>query len=161
MGKVRGGIMVALAACASAPCVHAANGGQLIVSAEVTSGCMVSSQQFGALDFGKAPSTSTETISTALVSTMRVQCTPGVMLSMQVDAGQQGRTLQRTGGGEVIPYRLYGDAGMTTELLPGHSMAVVPDSSGARVLPVHGQVILPGNVPPGTYADVLQVQLSW
>ncbi len=161
MGKVRGSIMVALAACASVSDVQAVNGEQLMVSAEVTSGCAVSSRQFGALDFGTASSISTARISAAFVPTMRVQCTPGVMLSMRVDASQQGRSLQRTGGSEVIPYRLYSDAGMTEELLPGQPVAVVPDSNGERVLPVHGQVILPGNVPPGSYAGVLQVELSW
>lgn len=131
------------------------------VSAQVVAGCAVDSSDYGRVDYGSVPSTSGSTLSTALSSMLRLQCTPGVALLMKVDGGKYGRKLQREGGSEQIAYQLFTNAAMTSSLGIGQAISVPYTDATNISLPIYGQVRLPGNMPAGTYSDVLQIELSW
>lgn len=118
------------------------------------------------LDFGTHPALSTETITASLAQTggLVLRCTPGVTLTMSIDAGQHGgatRAMQAPGNTSLLSYRLYRDAAFGQEVLV-NQMVPVSFSSGAPILlPIFGRLTLPGNLPSGTYGDTVLVTLNW
>lgn len=138
------------------------------VNAQVVAGCLVTggATQYGTLNYGTQSALSTAVLSTALGgSSVSLQCTPGVVLSMSLDAGQNAnagvRNLKRTGGTQVVPYQLYQDAGLAQGIGIGQNVNVSYADPAAVRLPVYGKLQLPGTVPAGTYSDVVQVTLTW
>lgn len=136
------------------------------VSATVTAGCLVVGgvTQYGSLEFGTTSALSTSTVQVALSSGVQLQCTPGVTMNMTVDGGQynnSGRHMQLNSGSARVAYQLFRDAAYSQALGISQSVSVAYTDASNISLPIFGQVQLPGNVPGGTYSDVLQVQLSW
>jgi spore coat protein U-like protein len=136
--------------------------------ATVVSGCEVAGggASWGRLDFGTAPALreSEKTASATLASDLRIACTPGVSLSMNVDGGhhQDGlRRMEETASGGMVPYRLYSDAGMQNELLPGQAVPVAFADASDIALPLYGRAMIPGDTAAGIYADTVTVTLSW
>lgn len=164
----RHGCAVVLLACiASLPLPLAAvTGTTFQVSASIVAGCLVvgGGSNYGNLNYGSYSSLSTSTVSTALASSVQLQCTPGVTLSMSVDGGQNnsgGRRLKLTTGSAMVGYQLFRDAGLSQALGISQSVNVAYSNADNITLPIYGRVVLPGNQPAGTYTDVVQVQLSW
>lgn len=138
------------------------------VSAQVVAGCLVvgAASQYGVLNYGTQSALSTGILSTALGgSTVTFQCTPGVALSMSLDGGQNSasgtRNLRRSGASQVLAYQLYRDAAYSQALGIGQSVAVSYSDAATIKLPVYGRTQLPGNLPAGTYTDVVQVTVTW
>lgn len=135
------------------------------VSANITTGCLVVGgvSNYGALNFGTFSALATSTATAQLPgSSVKLQCTPGVTLNMQVDGGQNpGTSRNMKAGNSLLAYQLYRDAGFSQSLGIGQSVTVPYSDSNSISLPIYGRLSLPGNVPAGSYSDVVQVQLTW
>lgn len=136
------------------------------VSATIAAGCLVvgGGTNYGSLAFGSYSSLSTSPVSVALSGGVTLQCTPGVTLNMTVDGGlhnASGRRMQLNSGSAQVAYQLFQDAALSQSLGISQSVSVAYSNANNITLPIYGRVVLPGNLPGGTYSDVLQVQLSW
>lgn len=158
---------VLLACASSLPLPLAAvTGTTFQVGASIVPGCLVvgGGSNYGNLNYGSFASLSTSPVSTSLTSGVQLQCTPGVTLNMSVDGGQNnasGRHLKLASGTAQLAYQLYSDIGLSQVVGVGQIISVAYGNSNNITLPLYGRVLLPGNLPAGTYSDVLQVQLSW
>jgi spore coat protein U-like protein len=137
-----------------------AAGGQLVVQAQVVQGCTVTATP---LNFGTAT-----IISTALAATSTIQltCTAGVTATVGLDYGQVGTgptaRLLRSGSNSVI-YGIYRDSART---LPwGNTTGV--DTLGLVVggtsatATAYGRVPAQAGPPPGSYTDVINVNVVY
>ncbi|MFK8328820.1 spore coat U domain-containing protein [Pseudomonas sp. BJa5] len=138
------------------------------VSATVTAGCLVVGgvSTWGTLDFGSHSALSTGNVSTALGgTTVTLQCTPGVSLSMRLNGGQNSaaglRNLKRGSGTALVAYQLFADAGLSQVLGIDQNVAVAYGDATAIKLPVYARAQLTGNLPAGSYTDVVQVVVSF
>ncbi|MFK3773700.1 spore coat U domain-containing protein [Pseudomonas sp. NPDC089406] len=155
-------------ALALAPPVQAVTTSTFQVSATIAAGCLVVGgvTAYGVLDFGTRSALATGLVGTSLGgTTVTFQCTPGVGLSMSLDGGQNSasgtRNLKRSGGTQLLAYQLYSDAAYSQVLGIGSSVTVSYSDPTAIKLPVYGRTTLPGNLPAGTYTDVVQVTVTW
>ncbi len=162
--------LCAFAIAASVPFhAHAQTAQSFPVSATVVPGCAVqgvAGGEWGRIDLGAVPGTTTGTIEGELVANgagIAIECTPGTTASVRADAGEHfesgARGLRRAGGGTRIPYRLMLDGGVewTTQ-------AVALDFTSARPvqrLPLRASATLPGALAAGRYADTVRVTISW
>ncbi|MFK0311122.1 spore coat U domain-containing protein [Pseudomonas sp. NPDC090233] len=151
-----------------APSLDAATTSTFQVSATIAAGCLVVGgvTSYGVLNYGTQSALSTGILSTALGgTTVTFQCTPGVSLSMSLDAGQNGvsgtRYLKRGGGTQVLAYQLYQDAAYSQNIAVGQSVALNTSNPAAIKLSVYGRTQLTGLLPAGTYTDVVQVAVTW
>ncbi|WP_326540973.1 spore coat protein U domain-containing protein [Pseudorhodoferax sp.] len=164
-------------------------GGQLTAQMTLTGGCAVSAAasgsaagaNFGTLDFGVQPSTFTGVLlatpsgGAGGAGTTQIVCSPDVSaMSVSVNAGNNpgqgtgigaGTRAMRLGSASYLPYEVYSDAAMTSAYpTSGGAVGVSLNATGgAFALPVFGRVhkTHAGAVASGTYADTLQVTLSW
>ncbi|PSS58364.1 spore coat U domain-containing protein [Pseudomonas sp. BBP2017] len=143
-------------------------GSSFQVSAQVVAGCLVVGgvSHYGNLNFGSHSALASGTVSTALTGTsVTLQCTPGVALSMSIGGGQNTssgtRNLKRSTGSQLLAYQLFGDAGFSQNLGIDQSVAVTYSDPNAIKLPVYAQAQLSGTLPAGSYTDVVQVVLTW
>lgn len=160
--------LVIAALCAGAPWpLDAATSSTFLVSATVEAGCLVVGgvTSYGNLSFGSYSALSTAAASTSLGgTTVTLQCTPGVTLSMKVGGGQNnsgGRNLKRSTGSQLQAYQLYRDAAFSQALGIDQTVSVSYSDPTAVKLPLYARAQLTGNLPAGSYTDVLQVTLSW
>ena len=167
MRKGLGGCLIGAGMLLAAP-LDAATTSTFQVSAQIVAGCLVVGgvTSYGALNYGTQSALSTGILSTSLGgTTVTFQCTPGVALSMSLDGGQNSasgtRNLKRGGGTQVLAYQLYQDAAYSQVLGIGQSVTVSYTDATAIKLPVYGRTQLPGNLPAGTYTDVVQVTVTW
>jgi spore coat protein U-like protein len=164
-------------------------GGQLTAQMTLTGGCAVvgsglgsaSNANFGLLDFGVQPSSftgvlmATPTTGVGGAGSTNIVCSPDVSaMSISVNAGNNpgqganigaGTRAMRLGTSGYLPYEIYSDAAMTTAYpTSGAAVGVAVAANGAAfALPIFGRVnkTASGAMPSGTYADTLQVTLSW
>ncbi len=157
--------VLTLAALAAPWPLDAATSSTFQVSATITSGCLVvgGGSHYGTLNFGAWSALAIGTASAAVPGTgVTLQCTPGVTLNMKVDGGQNAGTSRNLkGGSSLVAYQLFRDAAYSQSLGIGQSVTVAYSDSTNISLPIYGRLSLPGNVPAGSYSDVLQVELSW
>lgn len=136
------------------------------VSASIVAGCLVvgGASNLGNLNFGSYSALSSSTPTAALTTTVTLQCTPGVALSMAINGGQNNngaRNLKRSTGAQLLAYQLYLDAGFSQTLGIGQTVSVTYSNPAAITLPVYARTQLTGTLPADSYTDVLQVTLSW
>lgn len=145
--------------------LDAATTSTFLVNAAITSGCLVvgSGSNYGSLNFGSWSALATGTATAAVPGTgVKLQCTPGVTLNMKVDGGQNAGTSRNLkAGSALVAYQLFRDAAYSQALGISQSVTVAYSDSTNISLPIYGRLSLPGNVPAGSYSDVLQVELSW
>ena len=141
------------------------------VSATIVPGCAVSTGSggvFGTLDFGTHNGVESAPVSTSFVpnGALSIACTPGVALSMSINGGQNYssvRRMKRSGGTEVVGYRLYSNSSLAanSEIGVNQAIPVTYTNSNNIALPLFGVAMLTGFSPAGTYSDQLTVTLSW
>ncbi|TDF81519.1 spore coat U domain-containing protein [Pseudomonas sp. H9] len=138
------------------------------VSAQVVAGCLVVGgvSTYGNLDFGNYSALISGPVTTALSgTTVTLQCTPGVNLSMSINAGQNSssgsRNLKRSSSSQLVAYQLFSDAGFSQNLGIDQSVALSYSDANTIKLPVYARAQLTGTLPAGSYTDVVQVQLTW
>ena len=141
------------------------------VNATITPGCSIvtgTGSVFGTLNFGTHTGVESGQVNTSFVpnGALSIACTPGVALSMSIDGGQNYasvRNMQRSGGTERVPYRLYSSSslGANSEIGVNQAIAVTYTNSNNIALPLFGVALLTGFSPAGNYSDQLTVTLSW
>ncbi|ENY3730192.1 spore coat U domain-containing protein [Enterobacter kobei] len=141
------------------------------VSATIVPGCVVvtgSGGLLGTLDFGTHNGVESAPVSTSFVpnGALSIACTPGVALSMSINGGQNYssvRRMKRSGGTELVPYRLYSSSSLAanSEIGVNQAIPVTYTNSNNIALPLFGVALLTGFSPAGTYSDQLTVTLSW
>lgn len=141
------------------------------VSAQIKAGCEFtagSQGRLGSLNFGSVSGVARGQLTAQFVpeQLLALACTPGVTLRMRVDGGLNygsGRNMQREGGTERVPYRLYTSSGMGagSEIAVGSDISLAVNNGNNIALPLYGAAQLTGFSPAGTYSDQLTVTLSW
>ncbi|WP_371316092.1 spore coat U domain-containing protein [Enterobacter sp. ENT03] len=141
------------------------------VGATITPGCSVTSGTggvLGTLNFGTHSGVESGRVSTSFVpnSSLLLACTPGVALSMSINGGlnyTSVRNMRRSGGTEVVPYRLYSSSTLAanTEIAQNQSVSVTYSNSNNIALTLFGAAQLTGLSPAGNYSDQLTVTLTW
>lgn len=146
------------------------------VSATIQPGCQVDglgaegdAGTVSRLDFGvdTTLSVATRTADATLSQTITLRCTPGVALQMRIDGGQHGqgglRHLQLGATADRLQYQIYRDPGFSQPIGIDQNQPITITTANMNnvVLPVYGQLTLPGNRPAGTYTDTLLVTLDW
>ncbi len=155
-----------VAAVAPVP-LDAALTSTFLVNATIQAGCLVVGgvTNYGNLNFGSYSALSTAVVTTPLNgTTVTLQCTPGVTLSMAVDGGQNNngsRNLKRSSASNLQVYQLFRDAAFSQALGINQTVAVSYSDPTAIKLPIYARAQLTGALPAGTYTDVLQVTLTW
>ncbi|MDB5851614.1 MAG: hypothetical protein JWP29_5366 [Rhodoferax sp.] len=179
---------VALVLHSRAPMAAGNMGGTLQASMVLTASCAVSGAagagtsgvSFGTLDFGSQPSTfsgvlvANPTGGAGGAGATEIACSPdvaavAVAVSGGNNPGQGGaigtgtRALKH--GTSYLPYEVYSDAALATAFPTAATpVGVVLPGTGAPIaLPVFGRInkTNASAMPAGTYADVLQVTISW
>ncbi|CAM7373399.1 Sigma-fimbriae uncharacterized paralogous subunit [Enterobacter hormaechei] len=124
--------------------------------------------RFGTLDFGTRNGVDNTPVSTSFVAdgALSIACTPGVALSMSINGGQNYssvRRMTRSGGTEVVGYRLYSSSSLAanSEIGVNQAIPITYTNSNNIALPLFGVALLTGFSLPGTYSDQLTVTLSW
>jgi len=137
---------------------HAVTTQSFQVSATITPGCSVAAGSGGLLG----------TLNTSFVpnGALSIARTPGVALSMSIDGGQHYtsvRNMQRAGGTNQVPYRLYSSSSLAanSEIGVNQAVSVAYTNSNNIALPLFGVALLTGFSPAGNYSDQLTVTLSW
>jgi spore coat protein U-like protein len=141
------------------------------VGATIASGCSVTSGTggvLGTLNFGTHTGAESGQISTSFVpnASLSLACTPGVALSMAIDGGlhySSVRYLQRSGGTQLIPYRLYSSSSLAanSEIIMNQAVSVSYTDANNIALSIFAAAQLTALSTAGTYTDQLTVTLSW
>ncbi|QJT81298.1 spore coat U domain-containing protein [Kosakonia sp. MUSA4] len=141
------------------------------VGATIAPGCSIVSGSggvLGTLNFGSYSGVRSGQVTTSFVpnAALSLGCTPGVALSMSINGGQNYttvRNMQRSGGTERVPYRIFSSSSLAanSEIGVGQSVSVAYTSGDAISLSIFGAAQLTGFSPAGTYSDQLTVTLSW
>ncbi len=150
---------------------HAVTTQSFQVSATITPGCSVAAGSgglLGTLNFGTHNGVERGAVNTSFVpnGALSIACTPGVALSMSIDGGQHYtsvRNMQRAGGTNQVPYRLYSSSSLAanSEIGVNQAVSVAYTNSNNIALPLFGVALLTGFSPAGNYSDQLTVTLSW
>lgn len=163
----RSGLLLALLAAAVPMPLDAALTSTFLVNATIQAGCLVVGgvTNYGNLNFGSFSALSNAAVTTQLSgTTVTLQCTPGVALSMKIGGGQNNngvRNLKRSTGSNLVAYQLYSDAAFSQVLGIDQTVTVTYADPTAIKLPVYGRAQLTGTLPAGNYSDVLQVTLTF
>ncbi len=141
------------------------------VGATIAAGCSVVSGSgglLGSLDFGSRSGVASGQVTTSFVpnSALSLACTPGVALSMSINGGLHYgtvRNMQRSGGTDRVPYRLYRSSTLAanTEIGVNQAFSITYSDSNNIALTLFGAAQLTGFSPAGNYTDQLTVTLSW
>ncbi|QLK87893.1 SCPU domain-containing protein [Arsenophonus endosymbiont of Aphis craccivora] len=147
---------------------HAITSQTFQVAATITPGCIVSGGTlFGTLDFGTHPSNTNGNINASLTpnTSLTLACTPGTVLSMSIDGGNNyttSRNVKQSGFATLLPYLLYADSAHTIPIALNQNVSVSYSNSNNIILPIYGVLQFNGaNNPSSNYTDVLTVTLSW
>lgn len=147
------------------------------VTAAIVPGCLVdgvgssgNAGLIGTLDFGSDSSLSvaSHSATTTTNQSVRLRCTPGVILSMSIDGGTHSasgaRNLQLGANSAArIAYSVCRDAACNQPIAIGGttgSTVTAANSNDVR-LPIYAALTLPGHLPAGSYTDTLTITLTW
>ncbi|WP_321933571.1 Csu type fimbrial protein [Burkholderia cenocepacia] len=132
------------------------------VTANVVNNCNITATN---VSFGTA-----SVLSKALAATgsITAQCTNGDAWKIALNGGSSGnvaaRQMQRGGGGGVINYGLYTDAGHSTlwgDGTAGSSTATGVGTGTSQVVTVYGSVPAQTTPAPGNYSDTITATISF
>ncbi len=140
------------------------------VGATIVPGCSVTSGTggvLGTLNFGTYTGAQSGQVTTSFVpnASLSLACTPGVTLSMTINNGTNYgtvRNLQRGGGTQRIPYRLYSSSSLAANTeITNQSVAISYTDANNIALSIFAAAQLTALSTAGTYTDQLTVTLSW
>lgn len=161
-------VVVALSLCGSAWAITTQS---FQVKATIVPGCSVTSGTggvLGVLNFGTRSGVATGQVSTQFVpnGSLSLACTPGVALKMSINGGTHYttvRNMQRSGGTQLVGYRLYSNSSLAAnaEIGVNQDVSITYSDSNNISLPLYGVAQLSGFSPAGSYTDQLTVTLSW
>ncbi|CAN5245675.1 spore coat U domain-containing protein [soil metagenome] len=168
--------LLAASVSTASPAYAGSTSGTIAVSLNVSAACAVNGGsitsgalgQIGAIAFADQPGIFGN-VDAAMVPTsgsggLSVLCSPGLAPALTIGAGahDSGSLRQLTSGSNNVPYRLYSDAGRTTEITIGQQISLGTATTTAFSIPIYARVNSGGNVlAAGAYADTVQVTLSW
>ncbi len=148
--------------------------GQVNSTMTLTAACQVngstssSGVNFGTLNFGSQ--TTLFNTATAQVNggsgAIAVQCSPGAGAVLTFQAGQHdaqvsgGSRAMANGSGKFIPYDIYSDAGYSSVLASGATVNITEDGT-TQTVNIYGRAVGVAGLTPGTYTDVIAVQLNF
>lgn len=147
-----------------ATCSGLASGAYQIAQAPFSVTAIISTQCTVSTTPLTFPTASTLTRAVTTTATISVTCNSVVPVTVALDNGAAGSsptTRQMRSGASAITYGIYRDA---AALLPWGSTLgsdVVPLSAGTGTMTVYGRIAPQASPPPGTYADVVDVTISY
>jgi spore coat protein U-like protein len=157
----------------------AAISGQIQARLVISSGCEISSgssaapggavNNFGMLDFGSQGPTWRNPVSADLDNgnngKLAVTCNPSVTgFNVTIDGGTHGdgTTRRLSNGSQMIPYKIYFDAGRHNDYSIGQQRTFAVTSGAQVPIPVYGAIeVNTSALPAGVYTDTLMVTLDW
>ena len=167
-GRLQGlaGFAAILVLFASLPVAAQASGSAtttLGVSITITSGCTVSTTT--AVAFTTQATLTTAATATGALAVTCTNTTPYVV-SLDKGGGSGASTTVRKMTGPssaIINYALYQNSGMTTNFgnTAGTDTVAGTGNGAAQAIPVYGQVPIQTSPAPGSYADVVNVTVSF
>lgn len=98
------------------------------------------------------------------LGTLQVQCSPDATPLLTIGAGANDADGKRymAASTNTVPYRLFSDLARTNEITIGDQLSLGTASSTAITVPIYARVNSGGQVlAAGSYADTVQVVLSW
>ncbi|HHT8994860.1 TPA: spore coat U domain-containing protein [Burkholderia cenocepacia] len=132
------------------------------VTANVVNNCNITATN---VSFGTASVLSNTLSATGAIT---AQCTNGDAWKIALNGGSSGnvaaRQMQRSGGGGVINYGLYTDAGHSTlwgDGTAGSSTATGVGTGTSQVVTVYGAVPAQSTPAPGNYSDTITATISF
>ena len=139
----------------------------LIAACEVNGDTGSTDVDFGTLDFGTKStffSTATGQIDGGSGS-ISIRCTPGydgtlTVVSGQNDAAVAGGGRALANGSTYVPYDIYSDAGFSSVLDNGSTLAVTGDGN-VQTVDIYGRAVGASGLTPGTYTDTISVSLAF
>ena len=174
--KTAGAAMALLLSLAALPAQAGSSTGTIGVSMNVSAACLVnggsqSSGSLGQLGSIAFPDQSgvVGTVDASLVPSagsggISVLCTPGLTPSLTVGAGahDSGAVRNLASNSNTVAYRLYSDAGRSSEITIGHAISLGTATSSAINVPIFGRITGGGaSLTAGSYTDTVQVTLAW
>ncbi len=148
--------------------------GTIGVQLNITNACVVNDATTLQTDMGRAgdihfadqPGTfsSVDGELVGALGALAVRCSPGATPALTIGAGanDQAGVRRMVSGGNAVPYRLYTNAARNDEIGIGRSLALGAASSAAIVVPIYARATNSGGIlPAGSYADTVQITLSW
>jgi spore coat protein U-like protein len=132
------------------------------VRIEITASCSVSASD---LDFGAYASNQVSPVQAQ--TTIQLQCGPGTVAEVRLDAGTgpgrntRRRKMEMDSGTDQLDYGLYQDPGRTINWGDdsGRDTLDVVTTGAPQVIPVYGRIPGGQRVRDGTYSDVITVQI--
>ena len=142
----------------------------LISSCQVNGSTASTNANFGALNFGTQTALFTQAGAQVLAAgggAISILCSNGAIPVMRIQAGSNdgqssgGTRALSNGAGSFVPYDLYADSGLST-VVPINGTITLPTSSGAaQTVNLYGKAVGKAGLAPGTYTDVVSVELSF
>ena len=133
--------------------------GSMTVNATVQAGCSLGTG--AVLNFGNYDPSLASTANTG--ATLVVTCTSGATFMLWSTTGIALRTMVGAIAADVLPYKLYGDSALTTEL----SIATGAGSIGGTgtglpvAVPIYGRILAGHVVPAGLYTQSINLTMSY
>lgn len=133
--------------------------GAMTVSATVTSGCSLGPN--AALNFGIYDPSLASTANTG--ATLVVTCTAGTAFKLWSTTAIAGRTMTGAIAADVLPYKLYGDSALATELPIATGVdAISGTGTGLPVaVPIYGRILAGHVVPAGSYTQSINLTMTY
>lgn len=148
--------------------------GTVGVQLRVTNACVVNDTttmqtdlgNAGRIEFADQPGTfaSVDGELVGSLGALSVRCSPGASPVLTIGSGahDQAGVRRMVSGSSAVPYRLYTNAARNDEIGIGRSLSFGPASAAAIVVPIYARATNSGGIlPAGTYADTVQITLSW
>lgn len=133
----------------------------LSVSVTVQDTCSISG---GSMDFGTYMSGQADTVPT-IGAISYSGCAVGTTVNIELDGGQANSEIPRSmtdGNGNLLEYYIFQDAARTIYWGSGFlSKDVIVDNSGSGIWEVYGRIIREQTVPSGSYADSVNITLTF
>jgi len=130
------------------------------ITVDVVSACAI---QGGTIDFGTYESGQIDTI--PAVGTISYTGCPEGAANIALDGGQSGDEQSRAmtdGNGNQLNYRIFQDAARTTNWGTGvAAKTVAVEAGGVGSWEVYGRIIREQSVPAGTYADSINITITF